>query len=70
MPGCRYRDAAEPDLAGQSVTIQVTPEDIRQLHVDADQTWTPAFANLIKVKYKCDILDLPILGRDSTELQA
>ena len=50
LPGlCRYRDAPEPDLIGHSVTCRATAEDIQKLHDDGDATWTPAFAELIRV---------------------
>ena len=54
LPGNRinwlwYRDAPEPKLSSHSVTVSATADDIRQLLSDADATWTPAFARLIKV---------------------
>ncbi|KAK9863259.1 hypothetical protein WJX84_003540 [Apatococcus fuscideae] len=53
LPGNRinwlwYRDAPEPKLSSHSVTVSATADDIRQLLSDADATWTPAFARLIK----------------------
>ena len=46
---CRYKDAPEPDIAGHSVTVKPTPADLAALHQEAEETWTPAFADLIKV---------------------
>ena len=46
---CRYKDAPEPDIAGHSVTVKPTAADLAALHQEAEETWTPAFADLIKV---------------------
>ena len=46
-----YRDAPEPTLLGQSVTVAATPDDIQKLHADAEANWTPAFVQLIKVGF-------------------
>ena len=37
------------DVQGSSVTIKATPDKIETLHREADQTWVPELAQLMKV---------------------
>ena len=50
LRSCRYRDAEEPQLPGHSVTVRPNEADMKKLYHDAEETWTPAFVKLIKVR--------------------
>ncbi|KAK9808380.1 hypothetical protein WJX73_008898 [Symbiochloris irregularis] len=48
-----YRSVPEePDLKGQSVTLQASKDEIAKMITDAEATWTPAFVDLIKATEK------------------
>ena len=46
---CRYRDAPEPQLAGQSVTVRPGPELRQQLHEESARTFNAPLARLMQV---------------------
>ncbi|KAJ4951869.1 hypothetical protein NE237_028701 [Protea cynaroides] len=60
-----YVNQPEPELKGNSVTLKVSSEMIEQLHEEAEKTWVPELARLMKetkepfmnVIYDCDPLE-------------
>ena len=63
---CRLRDAPEPDLAGHSVTMQPSQEDIVALHADVEAAWTASFADLVKARAPTILTScLPLAGKSA-----
>ena len=45
----RYVNQPEPELKGSSVTVKATQDKVEEMHKDAERTFSPALAKLMKV---------------------